>query len=167
MNADLVRELFDYDPKTGAFTRLKSTTNSVRVGDVAGSLEKSGYRRVNVGGKHYRVHRLIWLWVYGVWPSKLIDHRDRDRSNNRLLNLRDVTTTVNSENKGIQGNNTTGVPGVHFYKSLCCYQAYIGVRGRRVQRIAFLSCSISVCTNRLLKAWWARSALRGASTTSA
>jgi len=52
--------------------------------------------------------------VYGVDPGPIIDHRDRDGSNNRLSNLRIATHSENSINQRVRRDNTSGFPGVSY-----------------------------------------------------
>ena len=82
-----LKERLQYNPDTGIFFWL----NGWRKGNPAGSKNNRGYLLIklvaNGGRKDYLAHRLAWLYVYGVWPSE-IDHINRDRSDNRLVNLR-------------------------------------------------------------------------------
>jgi HNH endonuclease len=55
--------------------------------------------RIGLDGKLYVASRIAWLMYYGEWPSQLIDHIDGDRMNNRIRNLRDVSHTVNMNNR--------------------------------------------------------------------
>ena len=84
-----MKDLLNYDPDTGDFTWKVSTSNRVRVGQVAGTLRHDGYIRIKVNGKLYLAHRLAWFFVYGVWPVEFLDHIDQDKSNNRINNLRE------------------------------------------------------------------------------
>lgn len=80
-------------------------------GKVAGTVLTHGYVQVTIDKKKLYVHRLIFAMHYGYFP-KIIDHIDRDRTNNLIDNLRDATTTLNSENRSIASNNTSGIRGV-------------------------------------------------------
>jgi hypothetical protein len=64
-----------------------------------GSLNKDGYLQVRFKGVNYIVHRLAWLLGTGEWPKLHIDHINGQRTDNRLVNLRDVTRCVNQQNK--------------------------------------------------------------------
>lgn len=81
-------DTLDYDPLTGEFRWKIATSRRVKVGAVAGSRASHGYTTIRLLGKLYYAHILAWFYVKGLWPTGLIDHRDTDRSNNRILNLR-------------------------------------------------------------------------------
>ena len=119
MNADItqkrLRELLSYDPEIGDFTWIKRTSNRVQIGHVASYVEVNGYNRIHIDGKPYKAHRLAWLYVYGVWPKNEIDHRDGDRMNNRLANLRECTRQENTKNQGIRNDNKSGYKGVSWH----------------------------------------------------
>lgn len=118
------RELFNYDPETGVLTRridVHSGRGSergggkiqCRAGDVAGRVnEKTGYLDCRADGPIYRVHRIIWMWWYGYFPEHDIDHIDRDKTNNRISNLREVHRSCNVKNRDVLTNNVSGVTGV-------------------------------------------------------
>ena len=89
-----LRDLLDYDPLTGVFTRLHPARC---LGRVAGGLDARGYRYISVGGRSYAAHRLAWLHTYGAWPAQMIDHINGVKSDNRLNNLRDVSNAQNMQ----------------------------------------------------------------------
>ena len=91
---DMVLSKVSYCPTTGAM-RWKS-------GRLAGG-EKNGYLRINIFGSPIYVHRIAWLIVHGAWPVGVVDHINRDRMDNRAVNLRDVSPTENARNKGRRG----------------------------------------------------------------
>lgn len=99
-----VRKWFDYDPTTGVLRWRIRPANAVQVGDRAGSniYDKHGkpFKRV-VGFDNYTSYteaHVIWLWMTGVWPTKLIDHANLDRFDNSWSNLREATDSENSAN---------------------------------------------------------------------
>jgi hypothetical protein len=114
ITAERLRELVHYCPETGEFTWITVTSNTIKIGDIAGSLRKDGYFRIGIDKKLYFAHRLAWLYVYGNSPLGYIDHIDGDRSNNRINNLRDADRFTNNQNiKCAQANNkSTGFLGV-------------------------------------------------------
>ena len=132
LSSDRVRELLNYDPISGVVTRKVSIARCVRVGDVAGTLQKStGYRRICVDGRVYREHRIMWLHAHGAWPAGEVDHINGMRSDNRIENLRDASRAINRQNlKSAQSNNTTsGMLGVTWKKSHKKWVASIRVDG--------------------------------------
>lgn len=114
LTAEKLRELLSYEPETGALSWRVAISSRRAVGSAAGYLESTGYRRIVISGKRYRANRLIWLYVYGVWPTHVIDHLNRRRDDNRLCNLRDVPATLNQRNRCRSRNNTSGIAGVHW-----------------------------------------------------
>lgn len=94
-----LKELLHYDPETGIFTWAKTRRN-VKIGARAGSERgSSGYRVISVFDHAYYEHRLAWLWMIGDWPAGQVDHKNMIRTDNRWENLRDVTQSVNQQNK--------------------------------------------------------------------
>lgn len=141
----IISSLFDY--REGKLFVKNSPYRSRAIntrfeGEEAGTLLKSGYRSVSytIDGKLYRkyTHHIVWFLFNGRWPS-LIDHIDRDRSNNKIENLRDVDSRVNSINKGLQSNNTSGVRGISKNKAMDKWEAYIRNNGKRTH-LGFYFC---------------------------
>lgn len=130
LTAERLRDLVHYDPKTGAFTRKVRTAQRHKVGDRADFLVKSGgaagYHRVSIDSERYQAHRVAWLYVYGVWPKEMIDHRNGVKSDNRIANLRFADSQLNLENiRKPQKNNACGFLGVHFHDQSGRWRAQI------------------------------------------
>jgi len=119
-----LRELLHYDPETGEFRWLERVTKWIEPGDLAGSVDDQGYRRITIKGRHYRAHHLAWFYMKGKWCSQVIDHRDGDPSNNRWANLRSATRLQNSVNKRLYRNNACGLKGVCRAGSAWCAAIY-------------------------------------------
>lgn len=62
---------------------------------------KKGYLRVEIGGKHKRIHRLV---ASAFFPNPenfpCVDHKDRNRQNNNYDNLRWCSYATNNLNRG-------------------------------------------------------------------
>ena len=111
LTQEYVRQHLDYDPETGELRWREYKRGRKRDGSV-GTVTRRGYLRVCVNRSSHQAHRIIWLWVYGYFPEADIDHIDRDKLNNRLSNLREVSRTCNSRNCGPRSDNKSGVRGV-------------------------------------------------------
>lgn len=126
MNASIARKLFSYFPETGEL-RWKVDRLPVKAGDLAGWVDTAGYRCIEVAGKGYKVHRVIWLIVYGRWPKKDSDHINGIRSDNRLSNLREATEAQNCQNARRRKDNSSGQKGVSWYPRYGKWRARIAV----------------------------------------
>ena len=118
-----------YDPDTGIFRR-RIYTGTGEVGDEVGSLALNGYLTIALGAKSFLAHRLAWFMIYGVWPREAIDHIDRDKTNNRIDNLRECTLAENNWNLGLSTLNKSGSPGVSWDAKRSKWYASIRVGGK-------------------------------------
>ena len=84
----LLRRMLSYDPATGILRWLIAPARRVKVGDEAGHLDVSGYRRVKFSGLRLPAHRVAWALFYGTWPRLPIDHANGISHDNRIANLR-------------------------------------------------------------------------------
>lgn len=79
-------------------------SNRLKIGQLAGDRDGRGYRRVMIGKQHYKMHILIWIMFNGEVPSGLIvDHRDQNKDNNLIGNLRLLTKAQNNLNTNRKG----------------------------------------------------------------
>ena len=125
-----LKELLDYNPQTGSFT-WKVHRHRTQPGDVAGSTSKiTGYVTIRVCGYLYQAHRLAWFYVHGKWPDAEVDHVNRIRTDNRIGNLRDASSTQNSCNSSMRSDNTSGAKGVFWSKKSKKWHARVGFKSR-------------------------------------
>lgn len=125
-----LKEIVHYDPDTGLFTWAKGRKKAA-LGTPAGRPRKpDGRMMVGVLGSKYLGSRLAWLYMTGQWPEKLVDHRDRDLTNDRWINLRLATHSENSHNASLRPDNTSGVKGVWYAKSVKLWVAEIAYQGK-------------------------------------
>jgi len=118
----------------------KGSRGSVAAGKQAGTLTKGGnnrgggYLKLDVDGRSYRLHQIIWAYHTGRWPDGEIDHINRNRSDNRIANLRDSTVSQNRVNRPAQSNNKSGFKWVSWDRGSNSWCAKICARrkGRRV-----------------------------------
>lgn len=130
ISAALVRQFLQYDAETGKLTWKPRTPdmfpddhpimgpkgkcarwNKMYAGREAGGLNK-GYVRIRVGKYRLPATSLIWLIVHGKLPDDQIDHRNGDRSANRLSNLREADDFCQAQNRKRRSTNRSGLTGV-------------------------------------------------------
>lgn len=124
-----LKELFNYNINTGNFIRKISVSNKTKIGDIAGS-NNHGYIRIKIDNKLYSAHRLAWLYVYGEWPSKFVDHINGIKDDNRISNLREATRSQNGMNRTKMTNNKSGYKGVFWDKRANKWKAQIRYNGK-------------------------------------
>jgi hypothetical protein len=123
--------VLDYCPETGVFTWKNPTFRTARPGAPAGRANRSGYLIINIKGSAYMAHRLAWIHVHGSWPELEIDHINGSKSDNRIENLRQVTTQENAENRRrAQVTNRSGYLGVSWREKEKGWKAQISTKGK-------------------------------------
>ena len=137
---------YHYDKDTGLFTSRDN-------GRILGRVDMYGYIRTSIKGKYYRLHRLAWLYVYDELPSSL-DHIDRDKSNNRISNLRETNHAKNNKNKNKYKTNTSGVTGVCYRKDMNRWGASINVDKTKIHLGIFASYSDAVDARKNAEAFY-------------
>lgn len=153
LTADLLRQLVDYTPSTGLFTwkrrpvemfkdlRACEAWNGRYAGKAAGG--RSGdYIGLRINGRSYLAHRLAWLYVHGVWPGDEVDHRNGNRFDNSINNLRSANRNINAQNIRSRPANAEALPlGVYLLKRKAPrpYSASIRIGGRARHLGYFLS----------------------------
>jgi hypothetical protein len=153
LTAEQLRDVLDYDPDTGLF-RWRAGIYHWRAGLPAGTegwcgstrrpyvliglgttskgIQNRRYVLLGIKKKVYRAHRLAWLHVYGRWPKGEIDHINGNGCDNRIVNLREATTSQNGMNRGLRVDNTSGHKGISWNKKSSQWLAHIGYRGKIV-----------------------------------
>lgn len=145
----LLKEYLNYNPTTGELTWIKKPSKRANIGQRAGSLiPKSGYRSINLFGRSYPEHHVVWCWYYGYWSKKFIDHIDHVRNNNRIQNLREVTALENAQNKRKLENTKVGEAGIWYNKRRHRYVAEITVKGKKVFQQSFVNVEDAITARR-------------------
>jgi hypothetical protein len=89
---------FTYNPETGKIygTSGKEITNKRNDNYIQLKIKKD---------KIYFLlaHHYAWYWVYGNVEFEMLDHINRDKSDNRICNLRIVNNSLNSQNQDVKG----------------------------------------------------------------
>lgn len=126
-----LKELLHYNPVTGLFVRRVSR-GSVKAGALAGYTGDKGYTLINIDGRRYKAHRLVFLYMVNCIPDE-VDHRNQIKADNGWSNLRASNRTDNARNMPLSVRNTTGVTGVTWRPRQKKWVARITLDGRRVQ----------------------------------
>lgn len=84
--------------------------------------------------KNIKGHRLAWCLYYGEWPPSdmQIDHKDGNRSNNRIENLRLISHSGNCQNSALRCDNTSGYTGVTWAPKVRLWRARCHANGKTV-----------------------------------
>ena len=167
LTQEIVKEFLHYDPESGELTwkerspywfseeKYRKAWNTKHAGKCADYIHTNGvgYTVCTVGifHKNYRSHRVIWLYVTGEWPEKCIDHIDRDATNNRWSNLRQVTRSQNSRNMSMMASNTSGVTGVSWNKGISRWVAEVWLNGKKQYLGCFKECDLDLATKKVLE----------------
>ena len=108
-----LQEIFDY--KDGNLYWKSNRGVNKCAGKKAGSKCKTGYEHIYLDYKYIYSHRAIFLYHNGYLP-KILDHVNGIRDDNRIENLREVTSFQNSWNTKTK-IGISGVKGVTWDKS--------------------------------------------------
>lgn len=132
-----LKSKLNYNCETGLFTWKQSSSNRIKIGGIAGNTwfnKHNGkiYKRIFVKDKLYYSHRLAWFYVYGAWPEQEIDHVNGNGEDNRLINLRCVSSSENKKNMKIKSSNNSGVSGISFHKKANKWMCRITVNKKTI-----------------------------------
>ncbi len=128
-----LKMLLHYDPDTGIWIWLrKNGTKRSQAGSVFNQGRSAGYRRIMIDGKSYYSSHLAFLYMTGDFPNGEVDHIDRNRGNDRWINLRKTNHIKNCQNRGSRNDNKSGYPGVSYNTQYDKWKADITVDKQRI-----------------------------------
>jgi hypothetical protein len=149
-----LRRQLHYDPETGVFIRIAQTDHkNCRLGKPLGWKQVNRYLMIVLGRRKYYAHRLAWFYMFGKWPRE-IDHIDRDRTNNRIANLREVTRRQNNLNAKLSCRNKSGVRGVGWFARDGLWRASIYINEKNVNLGHFTTVELAKAARRTAEAIW-------------
>lgn len=88
-------------------------------------IDSDGYPRTNIKKVSTLLHSLV------MPTASMVDHKDRIKLNCTKNNLRDATYSINTHNRGLQKNNTSGYKGVTFSQGK--WKMQIRLNGTRIR----------------------------------
>ena len=134
LTQEYLQSIFEY--KDGELYWKVKKSNAVNIGDKAGCIDKcSGYVKVRVNSRMIGAHTIIFMMHYGFLPNQ-IDHIDRDKSNNRIENLRIADPSQNMANAVFKAGKSNK-KNVLWRKDREKWTVRIKFRGRYIARGAF------------------------------
>ena len=130
LSQERLRELLKYCPATGLFSWLDRSNSRRIYGAVAGGRSTQGYIVIRIDGVLYLAHRLAYFYIYGAWPPADVDHKNGDKTDNRLDNIRAASRSQNNQNrrrgKSRDGESSMGITWAPWAKM---WRAQISVDG--------------------------------------
>jgi hypothetical protein len=125
-------EVLDYDPKTGIFRWKIRMSSRAMAGQIAGTIGCWGYRIIQIDRQPFRAPHLAWWKYHRIFPTHEIDHKDHNRANDKIDNLRPAESIDQRHNSLKPTTNTSGFKGVTWEKRRHAWVAQIVIRGRHV-----------------------------------
>lgn len=115
-----LKRLFDYED--GILIWRENREPHKCKGKIAGNFHKgTGYWKIKVGGRGYKRSRLVFAWHNDSWPT-IVDHDDRNRTNDKIENLIASGYVANSINRTPSSNCQER--GIHLDKRTGKFQVY-------------------------------------------
>ena len=129
MNIERLKALFEFN--NGVLIN-KVSRGKAKKGELAGYVAEDGYCRVRIDGKYYYIHKIVWAMHHGEIPTGVVDHKDCDKTNNDISNLRLATQLTNQYNKTRQKDGTSKYKGVWYDAKKRVWKASIRLPDKRL-----------------------------------
>ena len=128
LSKEMLNELFEY--RNGKIYYKVSRSRN-KAGSKAGTYRPhDNAYQVIINGKHYLTHRIVFMMHHGYLPQ-FVDHIDRNRSNNKIENLREASLEQNAQNAKVRKDATSGVKGVSWSKVDKVWRVRVQANGKR------------------------------------
>lgn len=88
------KSTYQYNPDTGEI--LKRVDDGLKR---IGHIDSRGYISILHSGVTIKAHRLAYALYHGEWPSNELDHVNRIKTDNRIVNLRLADRFINNQNR--------------------------------------------------------------------
>ncbi len=134
----------DIGIRSGLVNKISRGSNAQK-GGVAGcicSTNKRSVWRVGVNGKLYYVSRIIYYMAHTIDPCELeVDHKDRNPLNNNANNLRLGNSSLQSHNRRIMTNNSSGVIGASWDRQRGRWKTRL-INERKSTHLGYFTCKL-------------------------
>jgi len=128
----LIKDMLLYNPFNGkCFWARPPINHNNLIGSEAGTIGDEGRIIIRISGKGFRRSRIAFVFMTGCWPTAVVDHINGNASDDRWVNLRDVSIQLNNRNicTGRRKKKSNLPVGVRVLKNKR-YMARIGLNGR-------------------------------------
>jgi hypothetical protein len=122
---EMLTDRLECDTATGVFKWKPHPKNVKHMGKDVGRVSNTGYVQIGLDGGYISAHRMVMIFAGFDVTGKFVDHINGIRTDNRLENLRLVTSKENGQNQRMPERNTSGVCGVTWHKKVKKWQATI------------------------------------------
>jgi hypothetical protein len=116
--------------------------NARRVGKKVGCINDSGYYTTKISYNkmkcNFKLHNIVFILNKNRYPVGVIDHVDRNKTNNLIDNLEDCSIRDNSNNRGANSNAASHFRGVCFKKSVSKWQTQVSANGEKTPSKYFI-----------------------------
>ena len=142
---EFLKSVLTYDPLSGSLTwkararemfssdgAFKTWNSRFSGSDALSCVATTGYLHGRILGIGFLAHRVAWAIHSGRWPEHQIDHLNGNRKDNSILNIQEVSPEGNRKNARLRSDNTSGVCGVYWDKSLKKWRSAIGLSGKSI-----------------------------------
>ena len=126
---DLWHSLFKYED--GSLYWRVSLSSRAPIGAKVGWLQNTGYLMARVDGDAWNLHKIIYEMHHGDTDSA-IDHKNRNKSDNAIDNLRLATKSQNEANTEKRSTNSSGYKGVYWLKNAKKWRAKIDYNKKQI-----------------------------------
>lgn len=124
-----VLRLFEYRDGVLYWKEPPKTSRKLKKSTIAGFNSTQGYKKVTFNKETYYIHQIVFLMHHGYIPE-IVDHIDRNPSNNRIENLRASNKSLNACNSKLRSDNSSGHRGVAWSKVSKKWQVYLHLKNR-------------------------------------
>jgi hypothetical protein len=131
LTQDYLKEILDYDPKTGIF-KWKVSKRKTREGDIAGSVNTYNRRVISIDGLSFTASRLAFLYMTGVFPVHSLRHLNKKNADDSWDNLKEVVPLFKRKVPNIADKPPGKYPGIHWRVRKAHWEVKFYTNGRHI-----------------------------------